>query len=72
MIQKPRNEPNYGIYGSVADLSHIQLVLVATVDGIDGAEFLRQFSCPAELVHNLARQLHLVNFAVGVDIIRRV
>ena len=67
MIQKLRNEPNYDIYGSVADLSHIQRVLVATVDGIDGAEFLRQFSCPAELAHNLARQFHLVNFAVGVD-----
>ena len=60
------------LHSPVADLSHIQLVLVTTVDRIDGAEFLWQFSCPAELAHNLARQFQLVNFAVGVDIIRRV
>ena len=60
------------LHSPVTDLSHIQLVLVATVDGIDGAEYLRQFSCPAELAHNLARQFQLVNLAVGVDIVRRV
>jgi len=56
----------------VADLSHIQLVLVTAIDGIDRAEFLRRLSCPAELAYNLARQFQLVNFAVGVDIIRWV
>ena len=60
------------LHSPVTDLSHIQLVLVTTIDGIDGAEFLRQFSGPAKLAHNLACRFQLVNLAVGVDIIRRV
>lgn len=37
------------LHSPVTDLPHIQLFHVSTVDGIDSAEFLRHFSCPAEL-----------------------
>ena len=60
------------LHPPVTDLPHVEFVLVAAIDGVDGAEFLRQLPRSAELAYNLARQFQLVDLAVRVDVVRRV
>ena len=60
------------LHSPVAELSHVELVLGAAIYGVDCAEFLGELSGSAELAHQVAIQLHLVDFAVHIDVVGRI
>src|SRR5947207_1447536 len=56
----------------VADLTDHQLAFAAATDSVDRSKFLRQLTGLAELADQLTVQLHLIDFAVRVDILWRI
>ena len=56
----------------VADFTDKQAVFAAAVDGVDGAELLRQLPCFTKFADDGSIQFHLVDLTAGIDIFGRI
>src|SRR4030081_1411753 len=57
------------LHPEIADLANVECIFVATVDGIDSSELLRQLSGPAKLTRQRSVQTHAVDFTIAVNVV---
>src|SRR5262249_31794289 len=69
-IVKPGLANRELLHPEIADFADVKRVLGAAIDGVDGAELLRQFAGLAEPADHRSVELHLVDLAGGVEVVR--
>lgn len=60
------------LHSPVDHFGYVEFIVVATIHGIDVAEFLHHSSRFAKFPEDLPVQIHFVDFARNVDVIRGI